>query len=100
MFLLNREEIWCAVGTDGWLVARHSEPPTCDPMERRCGLRALSVGQGKGMGASPTHSGVTWSKTAVVVVVHGRESGGDGTSHHDSGCVGQRPHEAVQEPDR
>jgi hypothetical protein len=50
MFLLNREEIWCAVGTDGWLVARHSEPPTCDPMERRCDLRAPSVGQGKRMG--------------------------------------------------
>jgi hypothetical protein len=86
---------------DGTRLAPH------DPMERRQGLRAPSVGtptgRGKGTGVAPTHGGVTQPEATMVVVVQGRLSGGGGAGHHDDhsgGCVGRRSHETVQEPDR
>jgi hypothetical protein len=85
---------------------RHTVSPY-DLMERRLGLRAPSVGkpigQGKAMGASPTHDGVARPKVAVVVMVQGQGPGGGGDGHHidrDGGGMDRRRCEAVTGQDR
>jgi hypothetical protein len=78
-----------------------------DPLDRSRGPRAPSagkpVGQGKGMGVSPTHDSVARPKATVAVVVQGRGVSGGGTGHHDDGGdggVGRRPGAEAPRSDR